>query len=96
MDTWPACGAPDCIFFDGEAAYEGAGIGGPREVWERSSQVKAREVSSLKVVIMLRWAWREGGIVDAAHPAKTLLVDIVRPRARANWGGAPVVNVGRW
>ena len=47
-------------------------------------------------MIVLKWAWREGGIAHAAHPAKTLLVDIVRPRARANRRGALVVNAGGW
>jgi len=57
---------------------------GKCRVGERGLQVKAREVSSMNVVIVLKWAWREGGIVDAAHPAKMLLLDIVRPIAKAN------------
>ena len=27
---------------------------------------------------MLRWAWQERSIVDTAHPARMLVVDIVR------------------
>jgi len=53
-------------------------------VGEWGLQVKAREASSTNAVIVLKWAWRERGIVDAAHPAKMLLVNIVRPIARAN------------
>lgn len=57
--------------------------------------VKAREVGSANLAIVVKLVWRERRIVDRAHPARMLVVDTVRSRGgRGKLGGATVVNVG--
>ena len=45
-------------------------------------------------VIVLKWVWQERSIVDTAHPAMMLFVDIVRSGQKANLEGATVLNAG--
>jgi len=45
-------------------------------------------------VIVLKWVWQVRSIVDTAHPARMLVVDIARPGQRAKLEGATVFNTG--
>jgi len=54
----------------------------------RSLQVKAREVSSMNVGIVKEWVWRERSSADVAHPARMLVADTVKSRARTKLEGS--------
>ena len=60
-------------------------ISRPWEVSGRgeSQQVKVREVSTINVVIGIKWVWRERGIVNVAHSGRMLAADTARSGAKA-------------